>query len=66
VPLDGSGAIDLLNRGKPVHGDAPDWSLDGSQIVFGSGSGLSVMNTDGSQLHGIVGDVGDCCPEPDW
>ena len=43
---DGSGKTRLTNR--PTKPDLPDWSPDGSKIVFDSPGGVYTINADGS------------------
>jgi Tol biopolymer transport system component len=49
---DGTGVINVTN----TFGDQsdPDWSSDGSKIVFSEGGDVSVMNADGTGAHRLV------------
>jgi len=53
---DGSG-VTRLTRGPPVGADDwPDWSPDGTTILFSRGPNLYVMDVDGGALHRITND----------
>jgi Tol biopolymer transport system component len=43
---------------------SPEWSPDGTQIAFSSGSAIYKMDTDGNNVHSIVEGVG--VAQPSW
>jgi TolB protein len=47
-----------------VEGSAPAWSPDGSQIAFGSDTGIEVMNSDGTGQRHLTHGYGDS--DPTW
>jgi tricorn protease-like protein len=53
INIDGSSFVDLTNFPSRANW-GPDWSPDGTRIVFNSSSRLFVMNADGSQLRKIT------------
>ena len=70
---DGQHQHPLTNSAVP-HDQVPDWSPDGSKIVFHAGGfgsgGIWVMNADGSHQHQISGcqaaDASPCATGDDW
>jgi Tol biopolymer transport system component len=69
---DGSGLANLTSAESGSGDREPDWSPDGSQIVFASardGSNrmqLFAMAPDGSNVHRLSNIKTGCCAEPDW
>jgi len=67
VHPDGSGLTRLTNEGRAGRNNWPMWSPDGTQIAWGRGDGLWVMDSDGSDQHPVtsVGGVpGSWAPGP--
>ena len=62
VRSDGTGLASLVSTGNQV--DSLDWSPDGSTIVFACGSRLCTVQSDGTNLVELPGQVGD--REPAW
>jgi hypothetical protein len=64
---DGSIQTQVLNAGETSY--EPSWSPDGTQIVFGSsiqGSGVYVVNVDGTNLRKVVGTTSGGPANPVW
>jgi Tol biopolymer transport system component len=59
VNSDGSGEVQLT---RSNHSGNPAWSPDGSKIVFETGSGISVMNADGTGVTSVTSSA----EQPDW
>ena len=66
--IDGSGVVNLTNGQQGVLNFNPDWSLDGSKIIYvhrpsGSGDELWIMNSDGSDQRMFLANGSQ---SPDW
>lgn len=60
---DGSGQTQLSSGASQLGDTDPTWSPDGKRIAFSRGTGLSVMNADGSSVRSVISGL---ATDPDW